>query len=158
MRYLKIANVQGEDERFPHYVAGVENVVSIRCLKHLDVPPYNYNEGVGECAACKVIEQSKLIDEAIDRVGQAADTADNYIYSLKVFPEAAMEIGLKQLRDTLRQLFFDLGGAPDTWAEFDSYAASADTENITEPCGSCGQSRGAKVLQGQRCSECKRPL
>lgn len=35
------------------FKAGLESVISIRCLKHYAVPPYNRNEhGGGECGAC----------------------------------------------------------------------------------------------------------
>lgn len=44
----------GGDESNADWTAGVEAVVAIRCMEHHAISPYNYNEGVGECAACQV--------------------------------------------------------------------------------------------------------
>lgn len=134
MRHIKVDNpgytlVASGDESNPDWKAGVEAVVAIRCLEHKDVPPYNHAEP-GECAACKVIPQCDLLDAAADRVGELADSCSNYLAMYEFMKDDMLRAGtisgFTTLRDTLKQLFFDLGGDPETWDEFDESKIDPD--------------------------------
>jgi hypothetical protein len=46
---------------FEAAIPKLEDLISIRCLKHRNVPAYNHNEnGIGECGACIAEELSRL--------------------------------------------------------------------------------------------------
>ncbi len=46
------------------FIRGVESVMTVRCVKHVAVPPRNTNEaGGGECGACIAEEGERLQDE-----------------------------------------------------------------------------------------------
>ena len=65
------------------------------------------------------------LEDAAERIGRLADTADNYLeYALPDSPFARLESrirfdalknGLSELRDALRAIAIDLGADPETW-------------------------------------------
>ena len=62
----------------------------------------------------------KLDNETLERVGQLSDKADNIVHASTLPLPATMHVeqmryALKDIREELRQIFFDGGGDPQTW-------------------------------------------